>query len=133
MIRPTRFLAGLVVTAALVAAGCGGEAEPERYELEPTRECLEQAGIEVTTDDLDFVASTAAGGALRAHLPENEVTISLGETDAEAERTATAYRNFAGPTIAIEHVLSRQANAVLVWGAPPSDDDRARVTSCLAG
>jgi hypothetical protein len=133
MIRPTWFPAGLVVAAALLAAGCGGADEPDAYRLEPTRSCLEHAGLDVTTDDLDFVASTAAGGALRTDLPENEVTISFGDTEAEAERTARAYRNFAGPTIPIEHVLFRRANAVLVWGAPPSDVDQMRVTACLEG
>lgn len=133
MTRPTRFLGGLVAAAALVAAGCGGESGPELYRLEPTQACLEEAGLDVTTDDLDFVASTAAGGALRVDIAANHATISFGETQDEAARTAEAYRNFAGPQIPVEHVLFREQNAVLVWGAPPSDEERTRVVSCLSG
>jgi len=129
LIRP---LAGLVVAAALLAAGCGGEPEPTLYQLEPTRACLDGAGLDVTTENLDFVASTATGGALRAEIGANEVTVSFGATEEEAERTARAYRNFAGPRIPIDHVLFREHNAVLVWGAPPSDEERTRVHSCLA-
>ena len=125
-------LAGLVVAAALLAAGCGGEPEPTVYRLEPTRACLEQTGLEPTTANVDFVASTATGGAVRAEIAANEVTISFGETDEEAQRTARAYENFAGPRIPIEHVLFREHNAVLVWGAPPTDEERTRVVSCLS-
>ncbi|HUG28887.1 MAG TPA: hypothetical protein VMQ65_00020 [Candidatus Limnocylindria bacterium] len=126
-------VAGLVVAAALLAAGCGGGAEPETYSLEPTRACLEEAGLTVSGRNLDFVASTATGGALRVRLPANDVTISFGLTEEEASRTAQAYRRFAGSTIAIDHVLGRERNAVLVWGAPPADEEASRVVGCLAG
>jgi hypothetical protein len=133
MTRPVRLAAGVALAAALLAAGCGGEAEPDLYRLEPTQSCLEEAGHDVTTEDLDFVASTATGGAFRADVGENEVTVTFGETEDEAERTASAYRNFAGPTISIDHVLFQRANAVLVWGAPPTDEERGPVEGCLQG
>lgn len=133
MTRPVSYAAGLALAAALLAAGCGGDGEPELYQLEPTRACLEEAGHDVSMDDLDFVASTATGGAFRADAAENEVTVTFGESEDEAERTAAAYRNFAGPTIDIEHVLFRRANAVLLWGAPPGDEERAPVEACLRG
>jgi hypothetical protein len=126
-------LAGLVVAAALLAAGCGGPAGPETYGLDPTRACLEEAGFDVTTEDLDFVASTAVGGAVRADMPGNHVTISFGEGEEEAVRTEQAYRRFAAPQIPIEHVLFRERNAVLVWGAPPTDEESGPVVACLDG
>jgi len=133
MTRRITSLGGLVLIAALLGAGCGGgESEPELYRLEPTRSCLEGAGLEVTTEELDFVASTATGGALRTDIAANHATVSFGETPEEAERTAEAYRNFAGPRIPIDHVLFRYENAVVVWGAPPSEEERTRVVSCLA-
>jgi hypothetical protein len=133
MLRPVSLAAGLALAAVLLVAGCGGNGEPELYRLDPTRACLEDAGHEVSTDDLDFVASTATGGAFRADVGANEVTLTFGETEEEAERTASAYRNFAGPTIQIDHVLFRRSNAVLVWGAPPGDEERAPVEGCLHG
>lgn len=131
--RPGIPAALAILAAVLLAAGCGGEAEPDFYRLEPTRSCLEEAGMEVTTEDLDFVASTATAGALRAGVGENEVTVSFGEEEEEAVRTAQAYRDFADPTIAIDHVLAREANAVLVWNAPPGDEERGPVHACLRG
>jgi hypothetical protein len=123
----------LGLAAALLLAGCGA-GEPEAYALEPTRGCLEDAGHDVTTEDVDFVASTATAGALRADLaPDQHVTISFGETDNEAERTAQAYRNFASPDIQIDQVLERHRNAVLLWGAPPSEDERGPIVGCLDG
>lgn len=133
MTRPRSFVAGLALAAALAGGGCGGEPTPEAYAPESTRACLEEAGHEVSTDELDFVASTATGGAFRADVGENEVTVAFGETEEEAERTARAYRNFAGPTIPIDHVLFQVSNSVLVWGAPPSDDERGAVEGCLRG
>lgn len=133
MTRPASFVASLALAAALLGGGCSGEAPPEVYAPEPTRACLEEGGHEVATEGLDFVASTATRGAFRADVGENEVTLAFGETEEEAERTARAYRNFAGPTIPIDHVLFRISNSVLVWGAPPSDEERGAVEGCLRG
>jgi hypothetical protein len=134
MARRLRFPAGLAIAAAtLLAAGCGGEPELQLYRLEPTRDCLEDGGGRVTTDDLDFVASTAGGGAFRAEVGENQLTISFGEQEEDAVRTAQAYRDFAGPTIPIDHVLARNENAVMVWNTPPTDGERAQVVACLSG
>jgi hypothetical protein len=133
MTWPASLVAGLALAAALLAAGCGGETEPDAYSLEPTQDCLEEAGYDASTEDLDFVASTATGGAFHTDVGENEVTLSFGETTEEAERTAQAYRNFAGPTIQIEHVLFQRENVVFVWGAPPTDEERGPVEACLRG
>ena len=130
-----RLFPGLVVGIGLLLAGCGGGGadEPERYRLEPTRDCLEQAAARVHTDGLDFVASTALGGGLKAKLPENEVTVAFGSSRADAARTEQAYRQFAGAKIPIDHVLFRRLNVVMLWELPPSDQDRATVLNCLEG
>lgn len=132
MRTPTRTpLAALAAALTLAASGCGGEDAPEVYALEPTRTCLEESGVQVRTDDLDFVASTALAGALHGELGGNEVTVAFGETAEEGERIESAYRAFAGERIPIDHVLLREENAVVLFAAPPSEDDRSRVVDCL--
>jgi hypothetical protein len=126
-------LAAALAVVAIVAAGCGGGGtdEPDRYAVQPTRACLQNAAAEVSTTNLDFVASTALGGALRVRLPTNFVVVAFGEDPDEAERIERAYRRFAGETIAIDDVLERTKNVVFVWNAPPSPEERAAVVGCL--
>ena len=133
----TKSMPAAWLAAAAVAAGCGGPgpaAEPERYALHPSRACLQQAGVRVTTRGLDFVASTALGGAMRVRLPtDNFVDVSFGEDAVEAERIETAYRRFPGRSIQIDDVLLRTKNVVMVWNAPPTPEERDTLTGCLEG
>ena len=111
-------------------AACGGD-ESTTYSLADTRECLERANIDVTTRNLDFVATTGLGGALRARVGANTVTVVFGETPEDAARTEQAYRRFAPKRLAIDHVLRRDRNVVLVWALPPEDADARRISGCL--
>jgi hypothetical protein len=133
----TKSTLAAALTAAAIAAGCGGAGpnpEPERYVLEPSRSCLQQSGTRVSTTGLDFVASTALGGAMRVRLPtDNFVDVSFGEDTREAERIETAYRRFAGRSIPIDDVLLRTKNVVMVWNAPPTPEERDTLFGCLKG
>ncbi len=122
--------------AAAIVAGCGSTAppEPESYAFAASRACLEQAeGVEVSTDDLDFVATTALGGAMRVQLATNFAVAAFGSDTEEGLRIEQAYRQFAGSSIPIEDVLQRTKNVVLVWNAPPSPEERDTVLGCLRG
>ena len=129
------------LTAALVLgtflAGCGGSGgeEPSSYALAPTRACLQaEDGVTANTKDVDFVASTALGGAMRVKVsPQNFVVMAFGNDEPEAERIERAYRDFAGKRIPIDDVLERRKNLVLVWNAPPTGEDEAALTNCLKG
>jgi hypothetical protein len=125
------------IAAAAVTAGCGGSnpaAEPALYELAPSRACLQEAGVDVKTSGLDFVASTALGGAMRVRLAtDNFVDVSFGEDAAEAERIETAYRRFAGRSIPVDDVILRTKNVVMVWNAPPTGEERDTLFGCLEG
>ena len=105
---------GLAAALAFVAvaAGCGGSGaeEPSSYALAPTKQCLqENPGVKVDTHDVDFVASTALGGAMRVKVsPQNFVVMAFGENDAEGARIEQAYRDFAGKRIPIDEVLRAQ-------------------------
>jgi hypothetical protein len=127
--------ATLLAVGALVS-GCGGSgsSEPTKYVLAPTRQCLLDEGLKVDTKNVDFVATTALGGAMRVRVSAtNFVVMAFGDNDAEARRIEQAYREFAGRSIAINDVLERMKNLVLVWNAPPAGEEDDAVLGCLKG
>ena len=118
----------LVVAIVVLAAGCGGKAN---YTRAKTRACLaEHARI---GGKLDFVASTATGGAFVAHLDGNFVTVLFGEDESDAEELEGAYQRFAFPNVRVglPDVLRREGNAVMLWHEHPSDDELETVEDCL--
>jgi hypothetical protein len=126
----------VIAAAALVAAllaGCGGgstDTSKTIYSRAKTMACLKDAGARIG-GDLDFVASTATGGAFRAHLPDNFVTVVFGRTIEDADNIDQAYVHFHAQNVGIADVLRQQGNAVMLWHAHPVDDDLGTVTDCL--
>jgi len=121
----------LVVGAVLVGllpAGCGGT---KKYDAEKTRSCLaDQQGIKVQ-NKVDFVASTALGGAFTAKLPGNQVTLAFAEDRDEAERIVRAYQRFRGKNIGLTDVLRPKSNVVILWKAHPSAAAEQTIQECL--
>jgi hypothetical protein len=119
----------LAIVVALVAAGCGGASD---YSLGKTRSCLVKKDVRIG-GKLDFVASTATGGAFVAHLRRNFVTIVFGEKNGDAEQIELAYQRFAFPNVrpGLADVLKRERNAVMLWHEHPQDRDLTLVRSCL--
>ena len=118
-----------ILTLAVVLSACGSSTNT--YTLSNTRACLVQHGASIDSK-LDFVASTATGGAFRAHLGGNFVTVVFGETVTDADNIGDAYRRFRGANVGIADVLRQQSNAVMLWHAHPSSSQDAAVTSCLS-
>jgi len=110
-------------------AGCGSS---KTYSLEDTKACLPSRGAQIG-GKLDFVASTATGGAFVAVIGENSVKVVFGETEGDAEQIELAYDHFARPNVkpGLADVLRRQGNAVMLWKEHPQDSDLALVTGCL--
>jgi len=123
-----KLLACLLAIATL-AVSCGGE-DTKLSSLEKTRACLTADGIRLG-GGLDFVATTATGGALRAHLADNDVTVVFGATTADADNINQAYHRFHSQNVGIDDVLRQQGNVVMLWHQHPSDADAARITACL--
>jgi hypothetical protein len=118
-----------MVLIGLTAAGCGGS---KSYSLEDTKACLKARGARIG-GKLDFVASTATGGAFVASFGQNSVKVVFGETVGDAEGIELAYDRFALPNVksGLPDVLRRYRNAVTLWHEHPQDSDLALVTGCL--
>jgi hypothetical protein len=123
-----RRIAIVALLAAGTLAGCG-KSTPH-YTVAKTSDCLRQAGASLG-GQLDFVATTATGGATRAHLRDNSLTLAFGQTQGDADNIDAAYRRFHASNVGIDDVLRQQGNAVMLWQEHPSDADLATVTGCL--
>jgi hypothetical protein len=119
----------LLVLLALLAAGCGGTSA---YSADKTKQCLEGRGATIA-GPLDFVASTATGGAFPAELGDNSVKLVFGQSEDDAEQLLAAYKRFALPNVrkGIDDVLRRYNNVVTLWHEHPQDSDLSLVVGCL--
>ena len=54
------------------------------------------------SNKVDFVASTALGGAFNAKLLGNQVTLAFAQDRKEAERIVRAYQRFRGKNIGLD-------------------------------
>jgi hypothetical protein len=122
-------LAVIAAVCAFLLAGCGGSS---LYTVDKTRGCLASEAAHIG-GKLDFVASTATGGAFIATLTDNSVTVVFGAKKSDASDIAVAYQRFAFPNVRsnIKDVLQRYGNAVLLWHMHPGSADLALVTGCL--
>ena len=137
LLRRKRLLAlGLV---ALLAA-CGPTQGPpdDFYEVDATRECLEDAGFRISEDpaDVGLITFAAPGGGFLAVYPggRNRLTIAFGTTKEEAQRIVRAFQAQATTLQQrrrLRTLLEGQGNAVLVWISEPTEADREVVRDCL--
>ena len=125
----TRALAlGAVLLLALVAAGCGGT---KSYDADKSRACLAKEQGVTVTNKVDFVASTALGGAFRVRLPGNSVTLAFALDRKEAQRLVRVYQKAAGKNIGLTDVLRPNHNVIILWEKHPSDAAVATIQDCL--
>ena len=120
----------LLVLVVVLCGGCGGGAKS--YSIAKTRACVAKNGAKISYK-LDFVASTATGGAFRATLPDNFVTFAFGDSEDDAKQIELAYHRFAFPNVrsGLADVLKRDRNAVMLWHEHPQDKDLSLVEGCL--
>jgi len=122
-------LVSLLAAIVVLAAACGGN-DGNLYSLEKTKACLTKDGLRLG-GPLDFVATTATGGAVQVHFPTNFVTLVFGDTVEKADNINQAYHRFRSQNVGIDDVLRQNQNAVMLWHAHPSDADMARLNACL--
>jgi hypothetical protein len=116
------------VLAALVA-GCGGSS-PQLYSLQKATACLKKQPVRLG-GPLDFVASTATGGAVKVHTSDNFMTLVFGASIADADNIAAAYRRFAAKNVGVDDVLHQDHNAVMLWHDHWSQADNDIIEGCL--
>jgi hypothetical protein len=121
--------AAVLLVIVLAIAGCGGG--PADFTLQKTRACLKKNRTVRIGGKLDFVASTATGGALRARTPHNGVTLVLGATVEDADNINDAYHTFHAKNVGVEDILRQDRNAVLLFRHHPTDEDIATIENCL--
>ena len=122
---------GCLALVALLVASCGAQGA-KLAKLDPTRACLRSAGVRTDQNlGVDFIAGTSTGGAFRAHLGKNFVTVVFSDTVELADAINDAYHRFRQANVGIEDVLRQQGNVVMLWHEHPSDADQAKITNCL--
>jgi hypothetical protein len=133
-------IVAVVFAAAVLLTACGPTQGPpdDFYEVEPTRDCLKDAGFRITTSlkEVGFITWTAPGGGFRAYIPsgQNSLTIGFGNTKEEAQRMVQAFQAQARTRHQrrrLRTLLEGQGNAVLVWISEPTEENREQVRGCL--
>ena len=119
----------VLLVLVLALAGCGSS--EKTYTDSKTRLCLQSHGAKIESANSDIVASTATGGAFRARLPDNFVTVVFGATVADANNINDAYHRFSGKNVGLDDVLNQQSNVVMLWHEHPLPADVTAVTACL--
>jgi hypothetical protein len=122
----------LLATAVVLLATACGPPGPKVYSESKSRACMVATRAKVTRPPAtDFVATTALGGSFRATLRHNAVTVSFGDTVANADDLDGVYRTVHAHNVGIDDVLRQQGNAVMLWQQHPRDADLALVQGCL--
>ena len=138
VLPPRKRLLALGLVAFLVACGPAEGPPDDFYEVEPTRDCLKDAGFRISEDpdDVGLITLAAPGGGFLAVYPggKNRLTIAFGTTREEAQGIVRAFQAQATTTQQrrrLRTLLEGQGNAVLVWISEPSEADRELVRGCL--
>jgi len=119
----------LAAVCALIVTGCGASS-PHIFSLEKTTACLKTKPVRLG-GPLDFVASTATGGAVKIHTGDNSLSLVFGKTVADANNIAAAYRRFAAKNVGVNDVLDQDQNAVMLWHVHASQPDLDLISGCL--
>lgn len=121
-----------LLAVVVLVSGCGSGGA-KLYTKDATEACLQKAALQPKSvaETSDFVANSATGGAFVVQLADNRVTVSFGESEADADNIDQAYHRFKASNVGLDDVLRRQGNALMLWHVHPQDSDLATITGCL--
>ena len=131
-------VAGLAVILALgsFSSSNAGPTTVAPPQVEPSAKlrsvgvCLQSEGSLVSTDGLDFVAQTALGGAIKATVQDNVVTVSDGGTPRGGLGIAEGYHRLA-EDLPLAQLLRQRGRFVLLWQHPPRPLQSRIVARCV--
>lgn len=124
----------IIALLGLLAAGCGsGSGGGGLYARAAVEQCLKKHPSVKIDHKLDFVASTATGGAFHAFLPDNSVTVVFGASLDDANNINQAYHRFHSENVGVDDIIRQDKNAVMLFQLHPSDANIASISTCLAG
>ena len=145
----------LVLTAcAALSAGCGGDdsdgsggkdgpavgvqsSTDRKSESEGARPidfdalvvCLNDAGLDTSQEDADFLASAAGIGGVQVNYERNELNIAVERSPEDAENTLRNYQGFIQSST--EGQLKRVGTAAVAYNKTPTPEETQPVDKCL--
>lgn len=124
-------LVGVALVASLlcvqVVAGFVRADEPSF--LMKVQTCLTERATPFEEVSGDLVALSAKRGALRTTVDGNSVTVSLGDSEKDAERLYDAYAAVA-PASVVATNLDRRRKVVFIWDSEPTTAQREFMYLC---
>jgi hypothetical protein len=125
---------GVVVAASVLAVqGVGGllreAVTDEPSYLERVQTCLTERNKPFEAVVGDFVALSAARGAIRTTIDGNSVTVALGGSESDAERVYEAYASVGGSDVAGAR-LEQRRKVVFLWDTAPTAPQRDFMHLC---
>jgi len=122
-------LVASALAAQVVAGIVRAAVSDEPSYLEKVQTCLIERDTRFETIVGDFVALSAARGALRTSVEGNSVTVALGGSERDAERV---YDDYAALTTAdvVRAQLERRRKVVLLWEREPTTSQREFMYLC---
>ena len=132
----------VIALLCLVVAGCGGGggggggggsgSGSGLYTRATTERCVKKIpGVKVDAK-LDFVASTATGGAFHVASTLNAATVVFGKTIIDANNINAAYHRFRAKNVGIDDVIAQKRNVVMLFRVHPSDPLISGIEGCLS-
>jgi len=129
----TAVRAGLIAVAALILLAVVGwrvqdAVQEDQDPFEVLTICLRfEQGLPLEIPPRDPIARSAERGALRTSIETNGVTVSVGDSRADAERIAATYRSLLGD---LGPRLEVRGTSVFLWDGPPEPTQRQALFDC---
>lgn len=120
---------GLVASLLFAQVVAGFVRVDEPSFLEKLETCLTERATPFEEVSGDSVALSAKRGALRTTVDGNSVTVSLGDSESDAERVYDAYAAVA-PADVVATRLDRRRKVVFLWDSEPTTAQRDFMYLC---
>jgi hypothetical protein len=123
-----------LVSAALLAAGCGGDDGDDLTSEDALRDCMTEEGLTVEASDLSSSASLGNASAdFRVMAGDGEIADVIVEgSEEKANKVAADVQGAKQSFGAGKAVVVNEKNAVVVFEDEPPDEFREQIESCVS-